>query len=409
MIFPTHLLISLKNITMKILIFTPYIGNNYGGIAKAVEGIATAIANEGVIVDVITTDANNLEKIPVPVNQWLDRDSYRICYFSCWHKGDLVVSPSLINWLILHIHEYDVIHTNTVFSPMVSLVHWLCRLRKIPYIITPHGMLEPWALSYKGWKKKLYLNLVEQPLIKKSSAIQVIANAEAGNVKTLGFKQSVTIPNGIHQKDFTTLPDAEIFYQQFPATRHKKLILFLGRIDPKKGLDLLAPAFAQVHNNFPETHLIVAGPNSTGFLTTVQNYFAQANCLDAVTFTGMLTGEIKYAALAAASLYVAPSYSEGFSISVLEGMASGLPCVITTGCNFPEAEQANAAYVVDIQTREIASSLNHCLSHPQDAEAIGLRARDFILKNYTWETSAKKLIGVYRGTMNRKKTLNKKY
>lgn len=392
---------------MKILIFTPYIGNNYGGIPNIVEGIATAIANQGVIVDVITTDANNLEKISVPLNQWLDKDNYRICYFSCWHKGDFVVSFSLINWLIFHIHEYDVIHTNTVFAPIVSFVHWLCRLRKVPYIITTHGMLEPWALSYKGWKKKLYLNLIEQPLMKKSSVIQVSANAEAGNVKSLGFERFVTIPNGVHQHDFTTLPNTEIFYQQFPATRGKKLILFLGRIDPKKGLDLLAPAFAQVHSDFPETHLIVAGPNSTGFLTTVQNYFAQAQCLDAVTFTGMLTGEIKYAALAVASLYVAPSYSEGFSISVLEGMASGLPCVITSGCNFPEAEQAKAAYVVDIKTRAIASSLNYCLSHPQEAEAIGLRAREFIFKNYTWETSAKKLIGVYQGTINQKNIVRK--
>ena len=244
---------------MKILIFTPYIGNNYGGIPNIVEGIATAIANQGVIVDVITTDANNLEKISVPLNQWLDKDNYRICYFSCWHKGDFVVSFSLINWLIFHIHEYDVIHTNTVFAPIVSFVHWLCRLRKVPYIITTHGMLEPWALSYKGWKKKLYLNLIEQPLMKKSSVIQVSANAEAGNVKSLGFERFVTIPNGVHQHDFTTLPNTEIFYQQFPATRGKKLILFLGRIDPKKGLDLLAPAFAQVHSDFPETHLIVAG------------------------------------------------------------------------------------------------------------------------------------------------------
>lgn len=91
-------------------------------------------------------------------------------------------------------------------------------------------------------------------------------------------------------------------------------------------------------------------PDNIGFSKTAENYFTEAGCLDAVTFTGMLTGSLKHAALAAASLYVAPSYSEGFSLSVLEGMAAKLPCIITTGCNFPEAAAAQAALVVDINS-----------------------------------------------------------
>ena len=124
------------------------------------------------------------------------------------------------------------------------------------------------------------------------------------------------------------------------------MVLGLGRIDPKKGLDLLAKAFTKAHQVFPDTQLIVAGQDNTGFLPIAQNYFEEAGCSSAVKFTGMLTGEIKYAALAAANIYVAPSYSEGFSMSVLEGMASGLPCVITTGCNFPEASEVSE--IVDI-------------------------------------------------------------
>ena len=391
-----------QNLHMKILIFTPYIGANYGGISGAVQGIADAIANKGIHVDVVTTDANNLEKIPIPLNKWIDESLYRMRYFPCWHKNDFVFSWGLIIWLIRHIHEYDVVHTSTVFAPIVSLIHWLCQLQKIPYVMTPHGMLEPWALSYKAWKKQLYFKLIEKQILEKSSAIHVIAKQEANNMKSLGFNNLVTIPNGIHQKEFMILPSSEVFYQEFPATRNQTLILFLGRIDPKKGLDLLAPAFAQVHSKFPETHLIVAGPNSIGFLATVQNYFALSGCLNAVTFTGMLTGELKYAALSAASLYVAPSYSEGFSMSILEGMASGLPCVITTGCNFSEAAQAKAADVLDINSSAIAEALIKRLSQPQEAKAMGDRAREFILQNYTWEIAAQKLIEVYEAIIRQK-------
>jgi glycosyltransferase involved in cell wall biosynthesis len=164
---------------------------------------------------------------------------------------------------------------------------------------------------------------------------------------------------------------------------------------------LLSVAFTKVHAQFPQTHLIVAGPDNIGFLPTAQSYFAEAGCLDAVTFTGMLTGSIKYAVLASARLYVAPSYSEGFSMSVLEGMASGLPCVITTGCNFPEALAAKAAYVVNIDADEIANALIECLSNPQQAKEMGDRARQLIFEKYTWNRIASNLIEVYTAILKK--------
>jgi len=215
----------------------------------------------------------------------------------------------------------------------------------------------------------------------------------------------VTIPNGLDTTDFEQLPNPEIFRKNFPYTRDKILFIFLGRIDPIKGLDLLAKSFAQVHQQFPDTHLIVAGPDNISFLPTVQDYFTEAGCSKSVTFTGMLTGQIKYAALAAASIYVAPSYSEGFSMSVLEGMAAGLPCVITTGCNFPEAGDAQAAYIVNIDAQAIAHAMIRCLKYPQEARQTGERARQLIFQNYTWEKVAQKMIEVYHAIIEKKSLL----
>jgi glycosyltransferase involved in cell wall biosynthesis len=388
---------------MKILVLAPYLGSIYGGTSKVVIELATGLANLGVTVDLITTNANGSNNLDVPLNVWITEKGYRVQYFPCSHRNDFIVSRSLTHWLFNHIVDYNLVHTNTVFAPLISLAHWACQFHKIPYIMTPHGMLEPWALSYKAWKKRFYYALFEKPALQQASAIQVLASAEGNSVKSLGMKQPVVVvPNGIHREEFESLPDPETFYQQFPATQNKTLILFLGRIDPKKGLDLLAPAFARVNHQFPHTHLVVAGPDSIGFLPTAQSYFAQAGCLEAVTFTGMLTGSLKHAALAAASLYVAPSYSEGFSMSVLEGMASGLPCVFTTGCNFPEAATANAAHVVKINADAIATALLQCLSNPQQAKEMGDRAREFIFQNYTWERAAERLIQVYTAIINGK-------
>ncbi len=378
---------------MKILWVTPYLGKSYGGTSKVVTEIAQELGLKCNI-NIVTT--NDRDLLDVPLNVWLPKANHRVQYFSCWHRRDLIFSMSLLKWLFDNINDYDLIHTNTIFSPLISLVHGICKLKQVPYVVTPHGMLEPWALSYKANKKKYYYQFLEKPLLQWGNAIQTLASSEAQKVQKLGFKQTVTIPNGIHESEYKSLPNPEIFYQQFPHTRHKTLILFLGRIDPKKGLDLLAPAFAEVYRQFPNTHLIVAGPDSINFMPTAEQYFIDADCREGVTFTRMLKGDIKLAALAAASIYVAPSYSEGFSMSVLEGMASGLPCIITTGCNFPEAATAKVARVVDVDADSIANALIDCLQNPQQAKEMGTLARQFIFNNYTWDIAANKLIGVYR-------------
>lgn len=385
---------------MKVLMVTPAVGKIYGGPTKIVLELAQAIGKLGNKVDIVTTHANGATNLDVPLRTWVDESDYRIQYFPYWDVADYKISVSLTKWLFQHVADYDLVHTNAVFSYPILPAHWACQYRKVPYIMTPHGMLEPWAMEYKAWKKQLYYKLLEKPALQNAAAVQITGSPEAKSIRSYGIETPLVFAaNGIHQRDCETQIDPEIFYQQFPHTRNKTLILFLGRIDPKKGLDLLATAFAQVSAQFPQTHVIVAGPDNTGFLPTAQSYFAQAG-LDAVTFTGMLTGTIKQAALAAASIYVAPSYSEGFSMSVLEGMAAGLPCIITTGCNFPEAGEAQAAYIANINADEIADRLIECLKNPQQAKEVGDRARKLILEQYTWERIAVNLQTAYKAIVN---------
>jgi glycosyltransferase involved in cell wall biosynthesis len=387
---------------MRILIIIPALSSVYGGPSQSVVELAQSLGSLGLSVDIVATNASGSTKLEVPLHTWLTEKSYRLKYFPYWNLLDYKISWSLTRWLFQHVADYDLVHTNAIFSYPVLPAYWACQRHRVPYVVTPHGMLDPWALSYKARKKRFYYTLFEKPALQHASAIQMLTSSEAERIKSLNLKAAIVIvPNGIHPQDFETLPDPELFYQKFHNTRNKKLILFLGRVDPKKGLDLLAVAFAKVHVQFPQTHLIVVGPDNIGFLPTARSYFAEAGCLDAVTFTGMLTGYMKYAVLGAASLYVAPSYSEGFSMSVLEGMASGLPCVITTGCNFPEALAAKAAYVVNIDADEIANALIQCLSNPQQAKEMGDRARQLIFEKYTWNRIASNLIEVYKAILKK--------
>ena len=388
---------------MKVLLVIPALGPVYGGPTKIALELADALSNKTVQVDIVTTNANGETDLDVPLHTWVSQNSYQIQYFPHWKLGDYKLSYSLTQWLFQHVKDYDIIHTIALFSYPVLIAHWMCQWHNVPYIMNPQGMLEPWALAYKAWKKRLFYTLFEKSALEKAEAIQMLSTSEAEQITPLRLSSPLVIlPNGIHRHVFERMPDSELFYQQFPETRDKTILLFLARIDPKKGLDLLAQAFAQARAQFPNSHLVIAGPDNIGFMPTVRSYFEEVNGLDAVTFTGMLSGELKYAALSAASVYVAPSYSEGFSMSVLEGMASGLPCVITTGCNFPEAKTANAAHVVEITAEAIATALLNCLQDPNKAKAMGDRARQFILNHYTWDKIADQLIDVYHSVLEKR-------
>ena len=258
---------------MKVLFVTPYLGLSYGGTSRVVLELARSLGKLNVDIDIVSTNANDGKKLNVQHGIWLNKDNYRVRYFPAWHQSDLIISFSLIHWLKQHIKEYEIVHTHTLFSPLISLTHTLCWHYQVPYVATPHGMLDPWALSYKAWKKSIYYTHFEKPLIRNASLIQTLSKPEAKQVTQLGYIQTTTIPNGIHRNEFEPLPDSDFFYKQFPYLRNQKLILFLGRIDPKKGLDLLAPAFAKVNEAFPNTHLVVAGPDSIGFLPMVKKLF----------------------------------------------------------------------------------------------------------------------------------------
>ncbi len=385
---------------MKLLVVVPALGSVYGGPSKSVLELSQALGSFGVNVDLITTNANGSTVVDVPVKQWITQENYRIQYFPYKGIGDYKISIAIAQWIFHHIQEYDLVQTNAIFSIPNLPAYMACRSYNIPHVVIPRGMLEPWALSYKALKKRIYYRLFEQPALQKASAIQMLAATEARRVQPLNLKPPLFIsPNGIHRQDFEILPDPDVFYQKFPETVGKELILFLGRIDPKKGLDFLAQAFGEAKRRFPNTHLVLAGPDNVGYLPTVKQYFADSDCLESVTFAGMLAGTVKYAALAAANYFVAPSYSEGFSMSVLEGMAAGLPCIITTGCNFPEAALLNAACVVDIDVDAITEALCNCIANPQSAVAMGQRARELIFNQYTWDTIANNLLDVYQAIL----------
>ena len=374
---------------MKILLLIPALGTVYGGPSKLLPLLAGELGRRGLQIDLVATNADGAATLDAPVGRWIEQDGYRLRYFSRLGRAEYKLSFALAAWLARHVAEYDLAHIHSDFNFPVLVAASACRWRKVPYLLTPHGMLEPWALGYKAWKKRAYYERVERPLVLRGArALHALNRSEAANIEALKLGPPVVVlPNGIDPSEAGAVgpAKAEVFLERFPALRGKKLILFLHRIDPKKGLDILASAYRQVRERFPQTHLVVAGPDTTGYTPAARGFFEAAGCADAVTFTGMLEGDAKHGALASASVFVTPSYSEGFSMSVLEAMAAGLPCVLTEGCNFPEAGEAGAARILPTGDADrFARELLDLLDHPETARTVGARASELVLSRYTW-------------------------
>jgi len=287
-----------------------------------------------------------------------------------------------------------------VFNFPADIYCEACRRRHVPHIIHPQGMFEPWAMANKGWKKRIYFRWLKKPQLQRANVIHCLARHEAESIAALGVTTpKVIVPNGISPESMIN-GDANAFLLRYPELANKTRLLFLHRVDPKKGLDMLAASFAWLRNRFANTHLIIAGPDPIGYWSTASRFFESKGCAGAVTYTGILTGQDKADALAAADIFVAPSYSEGFSMSVLEAMAAGLPSVITTGCNFPEAAEAKVALEVPIDPTAFAEALASLIEDLPAARAMGQRARTFIFQNYTWDQAARKTHEVYTAILN---------
>jgi glycosyltransferase involved in cell wall biosynthesis len=200
------------------------------------------------------------------------------------------------------------------------------------------------------------------------------------------------------------LPDKNTFENTYPQLKGKKVILFLGRIHPKKGLDILAEAFGKIIRKQHNASLLIVGPDSDSYRSKIEKILAREGVLDKAIFTGTLTGNHKLAALSRADIFVLPSHSEGFSMSILEAMGCGLPVVITKQCHFPEVEQMQAGKIIDGDATELSEIIMELLNNPQLCRKMGKAGQKLVRDKYTWDEVADKMIGVYEEILKKQKS-----
>ena len=368
--------------------------------------LARGLTQAGVQVTIATTDDDGPgTHLAVPLGKPLKRAEATYFYFRR-QTNFYKFSWPLTRWLARHIQEFDLVHIHALFSYSSVATARLARWKCVPYVIRPLGVLNRWGMeNRRRWQKKFSLRCLELPTLRGAASIHYTSRQEQDQAvhtaPEIAGLPSAVIPLGIDTAAVGQSADAERFYARFPQTAGRTLILFLSRLDPKKGIDLLLPAFAETRRQAPESMLVIAGDGEESFVgnlrATAKKLSIRANDL---LWTGFLAGVDKAAALAAARIFVLPSYSENFGIAAAEALAAGVPSILSDQVAISdEAVAADAALVVPCQAPALANALRQLLTEPEIRARLGVNASRLAAEKFSLQAVGGALVQLYRSIL----------
>lgn len=361
----------------------------YGGLSSVVPSLATSISHHGEFRSKISAFCLDGEHFapesvdPVDISYWpMSRKRWLL-------EGNLRDSFSR------SISDASCIHTHGLWEQSAVIACDTARRLSRPYLLSAHGMLETWALKNKRLKKLIYSALIEKRNVKRATCLHALTQAEARNYIDYGSRSPIAIiPNAV---DIPEDISASRFLDAFPGVSGKRIVLFVGRLHKKKGIQVLVESWASIVGQHKDAHLVLAGPDSDGTRADTEERIHQLGIERSVTLTGMLDCGMKWSAMRAAEIFVLTSYSEGLSMSILEAMGSGLPVIISDACNMPEVSTHGAGWLVAPNSSAITRALHEALENTeQQNAAIGLNGEALVRLKFSWCAVSAQFTSVYK-------------
>lgn len=392
---------------MKILHIIPsYIPAHFAsGPITPTHYLNSELVKSGGDVTVYTTDLDVKKRIDVPLEVETIVDGVKVHYFKATTPISWFYSSSMKNAIRNNIKKFDVVHITSVFLSASTIGAYYARKFDIPYIISPHGSFMERPLKSYFFKKWLYIKLFEKKNLANASVIHFVAETEKDDyLKTkLPFRKFIIIPNGLNNKEFCISGvGKEDLRNKYKIPKENKLILFLGRIHPIKGLDTLIPALALVAKETRNFTLILSGYDEGGYVNEIMKSINACHISNKVIFTGPISGKDKISTLLGSDIFVLPSYSEACSMSLIEAMYFSLPSVLTTGVGF--SEQINnygAGIRVKKNSEEIAGAISKLLSNESLRIEMGTKARRLVEKEFLTERVVQRFVKEYNSLVNK--------
>lgn len=408
-----------KSRSLKILFTTGGYKPAYriGGPILSVSSIAEHLVKRGHKVVVFTSNSNLGEDIDVPLNQPVLVDGVEVWYLRRYEPLKAIspffpyfsqslgflYTPDLIKILDNQFNGFDLIHTHMPFIyPTIAAAKHATK-NKIPLFYQPRGAFSPGYMKFRRLKKRIYIKLIEKQIMEKSTKLIALTEAERNEIRKLGlFGDCEVIPNGIDIDKYITKEELTKFKEvTYKIDKNRFLILFLARLHVIKGVDFLLDAFIQVEKYFPEALLVLAGPDQHGMKEQLYSKIRSNNLSKSVILPGMVSGAMKQYLLARADLFCLPSAAEGFSMAVLEAMASETPVMISPECNIPDVAEKKAGWIVERDVRSWQIHIINAIKNREQLSNMGKKGRDFVLRSYTWSAVIDKLETVYYDSIKR--------
>lgn len=391
---------------MKILHVIETLSPRYGGPVTVLTSMAEAQQRAGHDAYIVTTNAEHPRgTYHAPGWDTLVNGVIPVLYGAV-HFEPLRFSRDVAIYLKRTVSEFDVVHVHGLYRFPSTYAAWQGRRQRVPYIITPHGALDPYlydkSTAGSVWLKRLYERLFDLPNLNAANAIHFTTEEERERAAFLRLRTpSFVVPNGLDWARYRRLPTRGALRARWNLGE-TPVVLFLGRLHFKKGLDLLIPAFDAVRRRVPEAQLVIAGPQNDDYGKKVHNWVRERGLEAAVRFVGPLYGHDVLQAYVDADVFVLPSYTENFGMTVIEALACALPVVISDQVNIhAEVNRAGAGIVTRCDVNEVAVAIEALLNDAERRRSMGEAGRRLVQDRYTWPAIVQALTKEYEAAIER--------
>ncbi len=375
---------------MRVLHVIQAMSRKFGGPPTVLYDLVKAQNENGLDIEVATTNIATPRGgvLDVPTGRSVEWCGIKIHYFPV-QSSSLLFSVQLRSYLKNNCIKFDIIHIHGLYRFPTTYAAYAARKHGVPYIIRPHGSLDPYLYkrSTRGsvLLKRVYERMFDLPNLNHASALHFTAEEERKRVSFLGLRSpSFVIPNGLDWKHYEKLPERGGFRVKL-GINSEPVVLFLGRLHFKKGLDLLVQSFDIVHNQYPEAKLVIVGPDNDNYGVQVRSWVHERRLDNSVQFVGHLDKTDVTQAYVDADVFVLPSYTENFGMTVVEAMACKLPVVISDQVNIHnEVAGSGGGLVTHCDAQEVANAVLELLGDIDRRRTMGQRGRAAVKAHYTW-------------------------
>ena len=370
----------------------------YGGPVRSVHGLCRGLAARGDDVHVFTTNVDGPGDSDVPLGVPVEIDGVKVWYFPSKRLRRLYWSPPMARALAAQVAGFDLVHLHSLFLWPTWAAACAARRAGVPYVVSPRGMLVRDLIQKKSTLvKTLWLSLIERHTLEQAAWLHVTSRVEAEEARRFGYNLPSLriVPNGLDMEEID-ITGRELSGPLSELVNNGRYLLFLGRINWKKGLDRLIPALVHI----PDVNLIIAGNDEEQYLPDLEALACRHGVRERIFFVGEVAGREKALLLMNATAFVLPSYSENFGNVVLEAMAAGCPVVVTPEVGLADTvRDTGAGIVVEGVPTFLGPALQGVLADPEAARQMGIRGKQAVADRFSWPVVAQEMEDLYHQTL----------